>query len=270
MKDEVALPPDELTRATRGLLEKYGQPDPGDWRLVRALSDDAVGGAATLAPGWSLPQADLPQSFWPLLPWRFERRFVELKRIVDQRTITPVLMCRFSCMTDGRTLGLAAVLYRELDLAEWLTGATIMAISASITEERWANVIVRLANDVVCSVEIGAGLPAGTVPVDRHELIARRGVACDRVVDSQVPQSSVYALTASGTAQYTDNDAELFGLPPDDVPLVRAAYDALVNPGRVDAWRKQHRRLVGLVELAFDSSRSRRRLPAEGVCGCNR
>jgi predicted dehydrogenase len=266
MKDEAVFPLDDLTRTVRGLLEKYSRPDPGAWRLVRGLSDHAAKGTATLAPGWSAPQADLPESFWPLLPWRFERRFVELKRIVDQQTIAPVLMCRFSCMTDGRALGLAAALYRELDLAEWLTGATIVAVTASIAEQRWANVIVRLGNDVVCSVEIGTGLPAGTVPVDRHELIARRGVACDRVVDSQVPQSSVYALTASGTAQYTDTDAELFGLPPGDVSLVRAAYDALVNAGRLDAGRKQHCHLVGLVELAFDSNRNGRRLSAEGVC----
>ncbi len=265
MKDEVALPPNELTRATRGLLDKYRQPDPGDWRLVRTWSDDEAGITATLVPGWSLPQADPPANCWPLLPWRSERRFVELQRIVDQRTIDPVLMCRFNCMTDGRTLGLAAALDRELDLAEWLTGAAITAITASITEARWANVIVRLANDVVCSLEIGTGLPAGTTPLDRHELIARRGVACDRVVDSQMPQSSVYAFTASGTAQYTDTDAELFGLPPDDVPLVRAAYDVLVSAGRRDAWHRQHRRLARLVELAFDSNDSRRRLSAEGV-----
>ena len=85
MKDDVALQADNLTQKVRELLEKYGQPNGGAWRLVRVLSEvDEAGGAATLAPGWSWPQAELPESFWPLLPWRCERRFVELKRIVLQ------------------------------------------------------------------------------------------------------------------------------------------------------------------------------------------
>jgi len=57
-------------------------------------------------------------------------------------------------------------------------------------------------------------LPVGTAMIDRHELIAGRGVACDRVVDTQVPQDSIYALTGDGERRYTDTDAELFGLEP--------------------------------------------------------
>jgi len=264
--ENVELPPAGLTARVQALLEKYGKAAPGAWHVARAISDDAAARGMTLAPGYSLLSDELPENFAPLLPWRAERRFVELKRIVDDRTIDPVLMCRFSCMTDGRTLGLPAALYRELDLAEWLLDATVMSVAASVTDDRWANVIVRLSNAAVCSLELATSLPAGTPAVDRHELIARRGVACDRLVDSQVPQSSVYLLTASGTRQFTDTDAELFGLPPDDVPLVRAAYEALAQAGRREAWRQQHRRLVRLVELVLQSARSRRRLVAQEVC----
>ena len=106
-------------------------------------------------------------------------------------------------------------------------------------------------------------LPAGTAMIDRHELIARRGVACDRVVDTQVPQDSVYALTASRDGRYTDTDAELFGLASDEVPLVRAAYEALLHFERAETLRQQHRRLAALVRLAFESDRRRERLLVE-------
>jgi len=250
----------DLTAVVRGLLEKYGKPVPESWRVVDAPPPTVPGHGLTLVPGWSLLGTATAEGCVPLLPWRSERRFQELKRLVEGRTIDPVLMCRFSCMTDGRTMDLSAVLYREFDLAEWLTGAPILAVTAAIEADRWANVILRLKNGVVCSVEASTSLPPGTSQLDRHELIARRGVACDGVVDTQVPQSSVYAFTAEGNRQYTDTDAELFGLSPAEVYLVRSAYETLSNLGCLEAVREQHRRLAHLVRLATESDRRRERL----------
>ena len=264
MKAEVRSDSGDLTPQVRGLLEKYGKPSPAEWRVLQtppATSD----GALTLVPGWTLQAADAGAAVLPLLPWRNERRFQELKRMVDGRTVESVSMCRFSCSTDGQGMDLAAVLYREFDLAEWLIGAPIAAVAASIHAGRWANIVLRMKSDVVCGVEAAVTLPAGSMMIDRHELIARRGVACDRLVDSQTPQQSVYTFTADGVGQYTDTDAELFGLSIEAVTLVRAAYDALVQPDQADALRRQHGRLAGLVRLAFESDRRCERLLAEGV-----
>jgi len=253
----------DLTAAVRRLLEKYGKPLPVAWQVLPAPPPRRGDkGTTTLVPGWSLLAAEPDEAFVPLLPWRSERRFVELRRMVADRTVEPLLMCRFSCSTDGRPLDLAAVLYREFDLAEWLTGTPIAALTATIEGGRRANVIVRLADGVVCGVEAAATLPAATPMLDRHELIARRGVACDRVVDTQVPQSSVYTFAEAGARQYTDTDAELFGLSGDETNLVRAAYEALTLPDCIPALRAQHARLAGLVRLAFESDRRCERLTA--------
>jgi len=254
---------DDANTALAGLLEKYGVESPGPWRLAERPENAAEG--LTLLPGWSLGETKPPERFVPLLPWRSERRFVELRGLVEGQTIDRLLMCRFGCLSDGAPMTLRAVLYREFDLAEWLAGAPIVSLYASMTENRAANVIVRLANDVVCSVEAGVMLPAGSAVVDRHELIARRGVASDRPVDTQVPQSSVYTFTAAGAESYTDTDAELFGLTDNKVALVRSAFDLLTRPDRSPVLREQHGRLVGLVELAFESDRRRQRLAVEGV-----
>jgi hypothetical protein len=221
-----------------------------------------------MLPGWTALDRPLRAGSVPLLPWRSQRRFIELKRLVDEQVVTPVLMARFACQTDGSLLDLAAILYREFDLAEWLLSSPIEAVTASITGPV-ANVIVRLATGVVCGVEAGASLPPGTLMIDRHELIAQRGVACDRVVDTQVPQDSVYVFTADGASRYTDTDAELFGLEPDEVILVRAAYESLVHVERADALRQQHGRLAALVRLAFESDRRRERLVASTLRGCD-
>lgn len=249
----------DLTAIAARLLEKYGRSVPPPWRLVDvppAVPEEGL----TLAPGWRWLGTALAEGCVPLLPWRSERRFQELRRLVESRTIDPVLMCRFSCTTDGRGMDLPAVLYREFDLAEWLTGAPIRALTAAIEADRWANVILRLESGALCSVEASTSLPPGTAMLDRHELIARRGVACDGVVDTQLPQSSVYVFAAEGNRQYTDTDAELFGLPPGHVHLVRSAWETLSQLARREALRQQHHRLARLVGLAGESNRRRERL----------
>ncbi|HUT94699.1 MAG TPA: hypothetical protein VMY37_34905 [Thermoguttaceae bacterium] len=255
----------DLNDALAGLLDKYAVEPPGPWRMADGGEPPGdAGNLLTLAPGESLTEPDPPERTVPLLPWRHQRRFVELKRLVDEKTVSPLLMCRFACLTDGRETPLAAILYREFDLVEWLSGTPIVGICASMAEGRAANVIVRLAGGVIASVEAGATLPAGAAVEDRHELIARRGVASDRVVDTQVAQSSVYAWTDAGHRQHTDVDAELFGLDAERAALVRSAYDVLRHPELTPARRRRHRRLRQLVELAYASDRRRERLTVEG------
>ena len=285
-----AAPDANLDDALALLLDKYTVEPPGPWRIAGGAEPPGkAGNLLTLAPGESLTEPDPPERTVPLLPWRHQRRFAELKRLVDEKTVAPLLMCRFACLTDGREMPLEAILYREFDLVEWLSGTPIVGICASMagTEKgvrsnlceapsgpsrqigpdpffRAANVIVRLAGGVIASVEAGATLPAGVTVQDRHEMIARRGVASDRVVDTQVAQSSVYAWTDAGHRQHTDVDAELFGLDAEQAALVRSAYDVLRRPEVTPALRRQHRRLRQLVELAHASDRRRERLTVEG------
>ncbi|MHB8897440.1 MAG: hypothetical protein ACYC6Y_01695, partial [Thermoguttaceae bacterium] len=161
-------------------------------------------------------------------------------------------------------LPLDGLLYREFDLAAWLGGAPIASVYASIDGELAANALVRLENGVVCSIEAATTLPAGTGMKDRHEIIARRGVASDRVVDTQVPQSSVYVWSQDGTAEYTDTDAELAGFDTESAALVRAALEAMKRPGSRQELRGEHGRLRQLVALARQSDRQQERLETAG------
>ena len=92
--------------------------------------------------------------------------------------------------------------------------------------------------------------------MDRHEIIARRGVACDRTVDTQVPQASIYEFTAAGEKRFTDTDTELFGFETDEILLIRAAYAVLSNPTLADEWNAVDAQLTRQVADALATEKN--------------
>lgn len=170
----------------------------------------------------------------PLLPWRIERRFVELKKIVDGKTLEDVSTFRFASFSVGGDPVKTAV--RKLDLAAYLANSPICRIFAVRNGDAACNILARFQNGMSASVECGSKLPAGSDTLDRHEIIARRGVASDRAVDTQVPQSSIYEWTTEGAKTFTDVDTELFDLPNDEIWIVRAAFAVLMKPELAAEW----------------------------------
>lgn len=190
-----------------------------------------------------------------LLPWRVERRFSELKNLIRNQTLEGVSTLRFASMTAGGKL--EEQLARELDLAIWLSDSGIHSLFAVCsTDNSTANVIVKLKNAVSVCVECGNKLPPGTNPMDRHEIIAQRGVASDRVVDTQIPQFSIYCFAADGETCYTDTDAELFGMNPEEILLVRAAFAVLSNPGLAIVWNDAAAEMKHAAAAVFESDRT--------------
>ncbi len=186
-----------------------------------------------------------------LLPWRVERRFAELKKIIDGKTLEDVSTFRFATFSSGGDNRKA--LARELDLAAWLSGSSVCRLYA-VGSAEVCNVIFRLANGMSGCVECGNALPEGTAPMDRHEIIARRGVASDRLVDSQVPQESIYVWSKDGNDVFTDVDTELFGLPNDAVWVVRAAFAVLADPELDGVWNAASVLSLKQSEAAFRSA----------------
>ncbi len=263
----------KLTDALSGLMQKWGVTTPETWRLVTSVSELNEGDAATLSmiPGEVVSVLDtLPSRTIPLLPWRGERRFVELKRLVDQEVITPVLMCRFANLTDRQGPTLAAMLYREFDLVEWITGRRITDLyfttygTPEDDEGLSANGVITLDDRSIASVEVGRTSPEVERNLDRHELVGRRSIACDRVVDTQVAQASVYTMTESGSDEFTDVDFELFGLSTEEVATVRSAFDVLSKPELAEELASRHERLVALVQKTFRSAKTQQVIDMEG------
>lgn len=188
-----------------------------------------------------------------LLPWRTERRFTELKNMLDNGTLKGLSTLRFASITSGGNL--KKQLEKEFDLAAFFTGMNISSVFAVFGGDKAANVIAKLPDGKNVCIECSANLPAGAETIDRHELIASRGVASDRAVDTQLPQSSIYAWTGDGETRYTDSDAELFqsGLKPEEILLVRAAFAVLAKPALAEEWNTAAETMKKCADAAFES-----------------
>jgi hypothetical protein len=188
-----------------------------------------------------------------LLPWRIERRFIELENLIKNKTLEDVSTFRFAHLAPISDKSLDQLIYQQIDLCEWLGGAPVSRLFAVFSGKKAVNIIVKLKNDLSCSIECSVMLPEGAAVIDKHEIIARRGVASDQVVDTQAPQSSIYTYTTKNEKCFTDIDAEIFGLSREDVNLVRAAFKVLNEPEIAEKWAKQNQHLLDLIKEAKKS-----------------
>ena len=191
----------------------------------------------------------------PLIPGRMERKIVELKKMTENGTLEGVSTLRFAAFAPKGT-DMEAMLAKELDLAAYLGAADVVRVMAVANGDA-INVLAKLANDVNVSVEIGAGLPKGEMPYDRHEIIARRGVACDQTVDTHTPHASIRCWDAKGFVEYTDVDTELFGLSYEEVWNVRAAFALLQKRADAKVWKAAWAKATKAAGLAFAADKAK-------------
>ena len=191
----------------------------------------------------------------PLLPGRMERKIVELKKMTENGTLEGVSTLRFAAFAPKGT-DPQAMLAKELDLAAYLGASDVVRVFAVASGKLAINVLAKLANDVNVSVEIGTGLPKGELGYDRHEIIAKRGVACDQTVDTHTPHASIRCWDANGAVEYTDVDTELFGLTYEEIWNVRAAFALLQKRADAKIWKSAWAKATKASSLAFDSDKS--------------
>ena len=186
----------------------------------------------------------------PLIPGRMERKIVELKKFTENGTLEGVSTLRFASFAPKGT-DPEAMLAKELDLAAYLGGSDVVRVMAVASGKTAVNVLAKLANDVNVSVEIGTGLPKGELGYDRHEIIARRGVACDQTVDTHTQHASIRCWDTKGAVEYTDVDTELFGLTYEEVWNVRAAFALLQKRASAKIWKSAWAKATKAAALAF-------------------
>ena len=191
----------------------------------------------------------------PLLPGRMERKIVELKKMTENGTLEGVSTLRFAAFVTKGT-DVKEVLAKELDLAAYLGASDVVRVMAAGNDNA-INVLAKLANDVNVSVEVAASLPKGAAAFDRHEIIAKRGVACDQTVDTHTPHSSIRCYGAKGAVEYTDVDTELFGLTYEEIWNVRAAFALLQKRADAKVWKAAWGKAVKAADLAFKADKSK-------------
>ncbi len=157
----------------------------------------------------------------PVLPWESERRFIELRNLVMTGRLGNMCTYRIG-HTAKKGTDLFEMLAREVGILEFTVNSTAKEIFA-IAGENTMNCIVEMENGCVCTIELGATLEEGQKEVDKHEIITDNGVACDRVVDTQKPQESIYVY-GKKEMTFTDTDAELYGYSEIQINTIRNAF----------------------------------------------
>ncbi len=191
----------------------------------------------------------------PLLPGRMERKIIELKKMTENGTLEGVSTLRFASF-GPKGSNLEAMLAKELDLAALLGAADVVRVMA-VQNGAAINVLAKLANDVNVSIEIGAGLPKGEIGYDRHEIIAKRGVACDQAVDTHTCQPSIRCWDKDGAVDYTDVDTELFGMTYEEIWNVRAAFALLQKRADAKIWKAAWGKATKATKLAFTADKTK-------------
>lgn len=246
----------DTEKALTGLLEKYNIKPPVSFHLTKESDSNSP----SLLPGYFFIGQTPGKNQMPLLTWRVKRKFIELKKIVSDSVIENVCLFRFCCMGSKNEWEISELFYRELDLFEYIGNGKIISVQAVISDKEAGNAIVRLDNGALCSIEVSIQMPEDAPVVDRHEIIAQRGVTSDLVVDTQVPHSSIYSYTKKGEKRYTDVDMELYGFDDLQVDQIRSAFLVLKDTELAGQWLVQHNHLVKLVQAVFESDSKREKV----------
>lgn len=182
----------------------------------------------------------------PLLSHRMERRFIELKNVVNNGTLVGVSVMRVARIIE-KNADIYVALYRELDLVQYILQREIKSIMV-MENGNVLNAIATTVDGVVCTIEISATLRAGEIPKDKHEIISQRGIACDVVVDAQLKQDSIYVF-GDENKKFTDVDFELYGLSIEEIAVVRAAF-TIAQKGMAEEMMAADKVLTTMVEKA--------------------
>ena len=157
----------------------------------------------------------------PVLPWESERRIVELRNLVVTGSLGNMCTYRIG-HTAKKGTDLFEMLAREVGILEFTVNSKAKEIFA-IAGKNTMNCIVETENGCVCTIELGATLEEGQRDIDKHEIITDNGVGCDRVVDTQMPQESVYVFGKTKQS-FMDTDAELYGYEEIQINTIRNAF----------------------------------------------
>ena len=187
---------------------------------------------------------------YPVLPWESERRFIELRNLVLNKRVGNMCTYRIG-HTAKKGTNLFALLEREIGILEFTVDSPVIEIFA-IAGRNTINCIAETSNGCVCTIELGATLSNGESDIDKHEIITDGGVACDRVVDTQIPQNSVY-IYGKNEAVYCDTDAELYGYSEIEINTVRNALAMAKSEDVRSSNLEKHAHIKKVVAAAKES-----------------
>lgn len=188
----------------------------------------------------------------PVFYWRHEPKIMGL-RIYGQKNVQE--NCTLNAYSfAGKDETIEELLFREMDLAEYILGAKVVKVTA-VRNGDACNIIGVTELGTCVNLEIGTTMAPGSTNQCQHRLITKRGMANDRVVDTQVVQESVYVYDNRSTTPttYSDLDLYLYGLRTTDILKVSFAFSILTERQNVEELILQAKHLNQVVKAVQES-----------------
>ena len=149
------------------------------------------------------------------------------------------------------------LMYRELEIAEYVLHAKITSVMAYVTPNA-ADMIIRMENGSAANINIGNTMAQGSMNQSQHRLITKKGMACDLASGDYTRPSpiNVYGSDDLLPRQFDDDECFLYGMSNRDINKTATVYAILT--GRLDAssWPAIHRRLIKAITAVHKSAAS--------------
>lgn len=198
----------------------------------------------------------------PLHHWRHEPRIDRMHGYGKKEPDNNNCVNTYSFV--GSDIPLDCLLYKELDIAEYLLGSPIVKVTAFVNGNA-CNLLAKTAKGTVAGLELGATMAPGTIAQFGHRLITGHGMATDRTVNTLVEQSGVYLYKNNDSRPYEYNDGEyyLFGLTNEEcytATLIQGIIKGVVDG---DALIRDKEHLLRVLDAVYKSSEEKRSVEVE-------
>jgi hypothetical protein len=156
----------------------------------------------------------------------------------------------------GKDTDISDVIYKELDIAEYLLGEPIVKVTAFMNGAA-CNLIAKTESGMQANLELGATMAPGTIPQFQHRLITKHGMANDKGVNDLIEQNGVYVFSDSDTRPvvYDDGEYYLYGLGVEDSVICTYVLGIIRERVCADALVEQDKHLRVLLDAVYESAR---------------
>ena len=235
----------------RSLLEVFGEKTDKSWQILPKGANDYV------------PKLKIGDKIYPIFYWREDPQIQAVMRN-GKYNIGGSCSAKISGQVE-LDYGIDGLLFKELDNAEWILDAEIKKLTAFYNQNA-VNVTLKMSNEKVAVLELGATLPSGSEEQIRRTVWGKQGMESTRVVSTKIVPQAVYLYT-DRKEPYTFNDAtkELYGLTLSESNLAVTVYKMLTGKVDLEWLKKRENRLIAYLNAIYESSCKEKSVVFEGV-----
>ncbi len=187
----------------------------------------------------------------PLFPSRYEPRIRALANYGNPPEENSALNV-YSFV--GRDIPLERLIYREMDIAEYVLHDKVKKITAVVNKNA-VNIIAVMENGTCANMDLGNTMTPGSHNQSQHRLITTRGMANDLGVTDMTVQHQVYVYAENGMSVYDDDEYYLYGLDEDEVAKTLTVHAILTGQINWEGFAEQDQHCRSLVAAVYESEK---------------